>query len=216
MHISNGVDVEKFRPRGVSLDPARGPFVVGFVGGSHPHHDIPTVLQAVKIARDKRIPLRLRIVGHAALVARWRELARRLNIDAVVDFVAPVPHDQVPAELRRMSVCVIAYLRQTIVQSDGVTAATKLWECWASRRPVIATDVPSSSSYTFHFNRCYLAVSPENPEEMAEAIELLYKDPDLAEELATNGYQYVADGHSWTDAARQIDHVLNRVLQDRP
>lgn len=89
----------------------------------------------------------------------------------------------------------------------------KLWEYWASQRPVIVTDLPGTYSYAHHLEQRFLAVPPEDPQALANAIETLYRNPELARMLAINGYSYVQKGHSWADVAARIEAVLRSVLE---
>lgn len=91
----------------------------------------------------------------------------------------------------------------------------KLWEYWASQLPVIITDLPYTASYRHHLEKRYLAVEPENPTSLAEAITLLYQNPALAEELARNGYNFVKNGHSWADTAAEIENVIEKTVTTR-
>jgi len=111
-----------------------------------------------------------------------------------------------------MDIALAVFTRSCIEQTKSIEAAMKLWEYWASQRPVIATDVPSSYSYIHHLERRYLAVEPEDPQALAQAIKTIVDNPDLATELALNGYHYVQKGHSWADRAEQVESILKNVV----
>jgi glycosyltransferase involved in cell wall biosynthesis len=61
-------------------------------------------------------------------------------------------------------------------------------EAWAAGVPVIATDVPGTRDL-IRDGENGLLVPPKDPVALAEAIERLWKDPPLREQLVTGGYE---------------------------
>jgi|GEM_PF-6770796 len=211
-HVNNGVDIDGFRPPVPYKPRVSGDIIVGFVGGLHVNHDVSTILKAISLLRASNYPIELRFVSYYPDISVCQDEAIALGVDSCVRFVTGVQHDQIPKHLWEMDIALAVFTRSCIEQTKSIEAAMKLWEYWASQRPVIATDVPSSYSYIHHLERRYLAVEPEDPQALAQAIKTIVDNPDLATELALNGYHYVQKGHSWADRAEQVESILKNVV----
>lgn len=140
--IYNGVDVERFRPRGeeaISCLPPSfcGPNVVciGTVGRAQPVKDQATLLNAVaQLVRRRpelRQQVRLLIIGDGPLISNLRELAASLNLAELIHL--PGASNQVPEMMRAMDLFVLPSLNEGI--------SNTLLEAMASGLPVLATRV---------------------------------------------------------------------------
>lgn len=212
IYIRNGVDVTRFfPPRPYVRNPSRK-FVLGYVFGYHPDLDVDAILSAMALLGDGS-PFELHFVTYSPNIERWQERIVELGIASKVRFFCDIPQSEIPHLLWQMDVCLAVFTRSYVNTYNGVEGAMKLWEYWASQRPVIATDLPGTESYHHHLENCYLAVEPENPQALVQAIVKLYHSPKLAEELAHNGYKYVQHGHTWADTAREIEVVLQKAIE---
>ncbi len=207
--VSNGVDLERFAPPAPYASNS-AKFIVGFVCGYHPDLDIDTILRAFALFPGKPRS-ELHVVTYNAQVKEWRHKAAQLGIDGYVKFTHGLSQQQLPLALRDMDLCLAVYTSGYIRKMQSLEASLKLWEYWASQRPVVATDVPGSLSYHHHVEKRYWAVEPGDPKALADAISMLRDSPQLAKELAMNGYEYVREGHTWGDTARRIESVLEDV-----
>jgi colanic acid biosynthesis glycosyl transferase WcaI len=214
VYIRNGVDICKFSPPHPYQRSSSGKLILGYVFGFHPDLDVGTILSAVSLLKEE-YQFELRLVTYSPNVERWQTSVEQLGMAPFVRFICNTPQTEIPKLLWEMDVCLAVFTRSYIRTYNGMEGALKLWEYWASQRPVIATDTPDTQSYHHHLEKRYLAVEPENPAALAEAIKRLYQSPKLAEELAHNGHQYVQHGHTWADTAREIEEVLQRATGKR-
>lgn len=213
IYITNGVDLTRFQlVQPYHASEGRFP-IVGMVCGYHPLIDRETVIRALTLLKQRGfVPsLRLLLYGEERHFVELRDLINDLRIGSYITLKYNIPDTFVPCELEKIDIAIIAYKRERILL-EKTAEGLKLWEYWAAQRPVIATDIPGSVSFCHHEHKRYLAVEPENPMAMADAIILLWQCPILAEELARNGYQYVHNGHSWADTAYEIEKVLYKVI----
>jgi glycosyltransferase involved in cell wall biosynthesis len=214
VHLKNGVDVDRFAPPEPYRlnDPEK--LVIGYVFGYIPLFDVKTILQAVARLRDD-LPIELRLITNSPTIDAWQEMVRELKLESTVTILQRVPYKQIPQALWAMDICLVVFTSEYLRDHHDLEGALKLWEYWAAQRPVIATDLPGSLSYFHHQQRRYLAVEPENPAALAEAIQRLVHDPGLAQELALNGYNYARNGHSWADVAEKTEQVFREVLKQK-
>lgn len=142
VQIYNGVDTERFAPRGALARELMPPgfrdddtIVIGAVGRIQPVKDQATLMRAFAALRE-RIPdtwprLRLAIAGNGPLLESLRALAVELGIAA--QCWLPGAQEDVPAVLRGFDVFVLPSLNEGI--------SNTILEAMASGLPVVATAV---------------------------------------------------------------------------
>jgi glycosyltransferase involved in cell wall biosynthesis len=213
IHINNGVDLTRFGQSPPFEVNFAGTWVAGMVGGGHPQIDIDSVLQAAALVSTRGVVLEIHLFVYGS---RSREVERQVDamgLGNIVKIFPPIDHYLVPKILSGFRICLAIYKKSVLEKHKSIEASMKLWEYWASQRPVIVTDLPGTYSYVHHLEQRFLAVPPEDPQALADAIETLYRNPELARTLAINGYLYVRTGHSWADVAARIETVLKNVLE---
>jgi len=118
--------------------------------------------------------------GDAANRPRLEALANQ-HAPGRVHFVGSVPHDQVPRFLAAADVIVLPNSGGEEI-SQRYTSPLKLFEAMAAGRPVVASDLPSLREVlTDGVNA--LLVPPGDPKALAEAVQKLAGDRELALDL---------------------------------
>jgi glycosyltransferase involved in cell wall biosynthesis len=213
----NAVDPEVFQPgcggREVrtQLGFAATDIVVAFVGTFNYWHGIRVLEQTIQHlflgrARDG-IAARLRflLVGEGPLCAETR---RNLERDAGgrVFFTGVVPHVQVPAYLDAADIL----LSPHVPMPDGrpfFGSPTKLFEYMAMAKAIIASDLDQLSRILQHQRSAWL-VEPGNASELASAILLLARDPQLRNQLGENARAAAVAQHTWQQNAERVLHRI--------
>lgn len=171
-------------------------------------------LQGVEVAVEAlaRLPrCRLLLVGGAeADIARLREQARRLGCAERLFAAGFVPPREVPARLAQADIFLLPALAQGRMPYAG---HQKLYEYLASRRPVVASRLPSVAEDVAD-GETALLVEPGEPEALVRAIERLLEDPGLARRLAEAGYR-LARRFTWRARARRLIEVFRGALEGK-
>lgn len=90
---------------------------------------------------------------------------------------------------------------------------TKLFEYMGAGLPVVASDLPPIRAVVEPW-RCGLLVDPADPKALAQAIQALLDDPDLADEMGARGRDAVVRHYNWeTEAVRLVDAYRRLELQ---
>ncbi|MGZ4881645.1 MAG: glycosyltransferase, partial [Halobacteriota archaeon] len=84
-------------------------------------------------------------------------------------------------------------------------------ESMASRRPVIASDIPGISELITH-KRDGLLVQSGNVEQLARAVVTLIRDDTLREELGRNAQETVEKHYNWKCVAAEVLDYYTSVL----
>ena len=204
--IPNGVDLDRFRPRGGRL--ARyddGVPNILFVGRFDPRKGLPELLRACdRLAREGR-DFRLILVGDGGLRGEVERLARAA-LRGRVCFEGRVAHDQLPEYYASADLfCSPA--------RGGESFGMVLLEAMALGVPVVATDLPG--------HRCVVTpdhdgilVPRRDENALAVALGRLLDDPGERRRLGANGIRSAAR-FDWKDIAAQLESIFLGVAAPR-
>jgi glycosyltransferase involved in cell wall biosynthesis len=123
-----------------------------------------------------------------------------------VKVIGHVPHKDVPAYLRAADVLVLPNSAKVGI-SERYTSPLKMFEYMASKKPIVATDLPSIREILNEDSA--VLVSPDDPAAMARGIKKIISDPSLAIRLSENAFLKVA-GFSWKSRASLIASFIHR------
>jgi glycosyltransferase involved in cell wall biosynthesis len=165
-----------------------------------PHKNLESLLEALALIPRDRRPV-LVLAGHPTPYEQeLREHAVRLGLDEDVRFVGWVPDEQLEG-LYRASTC---FVFPSLYEGFGLPVL----EAMSRGVPVACSDrgalaeVAGDAAVTF---------DPEQPQEIAAAVETLLADPAERGRLSRAGRANAAR-FSWAETARRTLHVYERAL----
>jgi sugar transferase (PEP-CTERM/EpsH1 system associated) len=171
--IPNGVDTERFRPRGEKPElrrkfglPERD-FVVGSVGRFDPIKNYAVLVEAFALLALAFPGSRLAFLGDGQQESDLRETAKRLGVSDRISWLGrrSDPQDFLPA----LDVFVLPSL------SEGMSNV--VLEAMASGMPVICADLPAHRE-VYQPGQEGVTISPCDPQTLSEAIAALLCDAD--------------------------------------
>ncbi len=206
----NGVDPEKFSPAvdGKSVRQELGlkdKFICGFVGTFGKWHGLTYFAKALKAIKESIPNVMFLFVGDGDL---------RSEIDDILDDIDPnrensritglVPYQQIP---KYMSACDIL-LSPCVSNDEGsemFNSPVKMFEYMGMQKPIIATKVGQQNDvFTDRYNS--IMIEERQTDQIVEAIELLYKNVDIRDQIALNARKDVVNKYNWTvTSSRFID-----------
>jgi glycosyltransferase involved in cell wall biosynthesis len=124
--------------------------------------------------------------------------------------------DQLPANIEIQPYVSPDVLKEKISQSRFIIVPIQNFSQWsagcttvqiaqAMGKAVVATDLPGLRGYMIH-GETGLLVKPENPQAMAEAIDFLWNNPDIARKMGEKGREFQKNNFS-------IDLWLNKIIE---
>jgi glycosyltransferase involved in cell wall biosynthesis len=173
--IWNGVDLDHFRPVRRGRD-AEGLAIIGCTARLHAKNDHATLLRAFAQVSAGWPGARLLVVGRGPEEARLRTLAAALGIPARVHFVGE--QADVAPYLQQMDLYVQASVAEGMPNS--------VLEAMASGLPVVATSVGGTPELVVD-GETGLLVPPGDPAALADAVERLLTDRQLADAFGRAG-----------------------------
>jgi glycosyltransferase involved in cell wall biosynthesis len=212
--IKNGVDLERFTPRGRDTDLRNrlgfgARFVVSYVGTLGMAHGLDAVLDVAKqLCEDGDI--RFLFVGDGAERKRLEARASSEGIDNVT-FLGSLPRDAMNEVYATSDVCLVplrkAALFQTVIPS-------KIFEIFGMARPIILS-VEGEAREIVAASKGGVFVPPEDVAGMRDAIVMLSKDRDLCARMGELGRQFVERTFDRQRLANDYLRVLEKVLSAR-
>lgn len=171
------------------------------VGTSEPGKRAVDGIRALQLLRARGVDVSLVLAGNAGRLDRalYREAARLGVVDHVC-FAGYVSDD----ELRALYTGAAALLFLSLYEGFGLPPL----EAMACGAPVIATERPAMDDV---LKGAVRFVPARDPQAVADAVELLVREPSLREELAGRGRDH-AGQFSWEAAAAETVAVYREVI----
>src|SRR5690606_38797402 len=116
-------------------------------------------------------------------------------------YAGQVPPDRVPVYLSAFDVCAMPH--PYMEHFARHTSPLQLFEYMASKRPIVASDLPGFSEVLTDADS-RLLVPPSDVDALAAAIPRLRDDPALRERLANKAYEMVMAHYTWEARAQYI------------
>lgn len=201
--VPNGVDVELLDAAGTQKKKDQ----VLYVGRLVKYKRVDVLIRAFRIVAGKLPEASLIIVGDGPERNALEGLAAAAPGDAI-KFTGTVPSHELVAQIFKESAL---FVLPSVAEGEGIS----LKEAMAASVPVIAADVPGSGVLgVVRDNVNGLLVSPDDPEQLAEAILRVLNDAELRKFMGANGRR-TAEAWTWDDAAGRILGIYQRVTKKR-
>jgi len=203
--IPHGADTELFSPVGQSHQPdATQEGQILYLSSLAHRKGIDVLLEAVGLLQSRGVKASLTAIGeNGDWGAEARHFVHRQGLTNV-EFLGPVPHDELPKHLGACQVfCVPARF-----QGFGRVYV----EAMAAGKPIVATTVGGIPEVVMD-GETGLLVKPGDPVALAEALERVLIDRDLAQRLGTQGQRMAQERYSNQAVAEQYEKALLHVVE---
>jgi glycosyltransferase involved in cell wall biosynthesis len=188
--------------------PADEPRIL-FFGAWRQMKGLGVLMEAFDALSARRSDVRLTIAGppvpeegESERVMRWAER----HGDRVEVLAGYVPVDDVGPLFARARVVALPYL--AAYQSGVVHLAMTM------QRAVVAAEVGDLATVVRH-SEAGRIVPPGDVAALADALEAIVSDPDLAARLGDSGHRYTLNGSSWPSVAERVEGAMGALLADR-
>lgn len=176
VHMPPAVDLDRFNPTAAIA--ASGPLRVLYAGTVGLAHGLATLVDAAKRAGPDHVELT--IAGDGA--ERETVEARAAGV-ANVRLLGPQPHDRIPELYAQADAAAVLLRDKPLFQA---ALPTKMLEAMAAGRPLIVS-ARGEAARLVEEAGAGLVVEPESPSALADAIETLAADRELARRLGAAG-----------------------------
>lgn len=179
--ISNGVDIEKFKPRDTGnfherQKLERGKLNLVYIGRLHPEKSVDTFVKAMPIVIKSHPNARAVIVGGGHLRLKLEKLAENLGVKNHIKFLGVVNNEDL---IHAFNVADI-FVSPSLAELEGMTVL----EAMACGKPVIIANGAANAARFFVKNNGLL-FEQKNHKDLAEKISVLLKDENLRKKMAS-------------------------------
>jgi glycosyltransferase involved in cell wall biosynthesis len=209
--VPNGVSAEFLRPLPdgsalrAQLGIRPGEHVVGLVSSLVAHEGIGTLLEAVKLLRDRGVPVRALIVGDGPEKGALERQAAALGLDAI--FTGRVPMSRVRDYHAVLDVFVVPRTPDRVCQ---LVTPLKPVEAMASGLPVVVSAVKALGEI-IKDKVTGMQATPLDPASLADCLDQLLASPELRRELGEAAREWVARDRTWEHNAQRYRDAYARL-----
>lgn len=203
-----GVELDKFRP--LKSQKNSNTVTIGIVKRLEEIYGIKYLIEATSLllrrleTENLSIKIKLLIVGEGSRLDELKNLAQKLEIADITDFLGAVPHDQVPLYLNKFDI----YCAPSLSESFGVAVI----EASSCELPVIVTNVGGLPEVAKDGETGYI-VEPKNAEQIAERLYLLVVDKEKRERFGKNGRNFVDSLYNWEKNVTNMEKVYEDLIK---
>jgi glycosyltransferase involved in cell wall biosynthesis len=186
-----------------------------FAGVLRPDRGLSQMLRAVAVLKSRGCPVRLALAGtplSAQYLESLREEARCLGVEQLVRYHGILSNRDAFLFQHQGSIGLIADLPYRYFHT---VVPTKLMECMSLGLPVVCSDLPVYREVA-GTTGAGIMVDPTNPNDIADAIERLVRNPDLANQMGEAGKRAVRDRFNWNVERDKLLRLYERVLGSSP
>jgi glycosyltransferase involved in cell wall biosynthesis len=180
--VYGGVEVERFKPSRKSL--RSGTLKILCIGRFEEVKGHTFLIQACSLLRARAVPFETRLIGDGELQATLIKQAQNAGLGDSVRFLGPCSPDQVIAELKRTDVTVLPTAPTRDGKCEGIPNVLK--EAMCAAVPVVSSRVPGVQELIEN-GVSGILVTPKNSTELADALEFLFRNPDVAMQMGHAG-----------------------------
>lgn len=168
---------------------------------------IDGVIDAVKILKEKKgkdySDLKLVVCGDGPELANLQQKTNKLGLSDTVSFLGRVSREET-YRLRKVSEI---YVLNSTYEGLPHTALTS----FQAKIPMIATNTPGTNEAVYD-NVSGLLTEVNNPEMLAEKIDLLLSDKDLQKKIVEGGTKILKEKFSWESHLKNLEVFFDKLI----
>ena len=189
MHeLMNGVSKEFLKKYISCKDSNEKCFTVLYSGNMGLAQDLETLIAAAKILKDYKISFTF--VGEG--VCKQKIVSLSQSISEKINFYEPVNREKLIKHIKRSSVCIVPLKNRKLFES---ALPSKMFEYMACERPIIV-GVKGEAKKIVEQAKAGIAIEPEDPVALSEAILEYYNSSQKCKIDGKNGMIYVTNNLS--------------------
>lgn len=197
----DGVDIEMFDVR-CKMDEAREKLsllldkkIILYTGHLFPWKGVDTLAQA-----SQYLPQEVEIYFVGGTEKDVEKFKVRYSKLGNIRIIGHRPHSEIPYWLKSADVLVLPNTAKEEI-SRYWTSPIKMFEYMASKRPIVASDLPSIREILNENNA--VLVKPDSPKDLAEGVKKVLETSELAEKISNQAFSDVQN-YTWQKRAEKI------------
>ncbi len=187
-----------------------GKYVIGFTGTFAPWHGVEILAKSVKLITQRIPDAIVFFVGDGMLRPKIEEILKSDNVENKAIITGMQPFELMPKFIAACDV-VVSPCVQTDNSTEFFNSPIKLFEYLGMGKPIVASKV-GQQSYVIENEINGLHCQQKSPEDLAETIFKLYKDPDLSRRISNQARREAVEKYNWINNSKRIIEVYNKMF----
>ncbi len=200
IEVRNYPDLKEFNVNGINKNPG----LVAYVGGLTPPRGVREMVKAMEYVDGD---VKLVLAGKFAPESFRHDIEQMRGWEKV-DYRGYLNRQEI-ADLLNEAIAGLVVIHPTPKYKEAI--AIKMFEYMAAKAVVIASDFPFWKELLKETD-CAIFVDPLNPKEIANAIEYLIKNPDIAQKMGENGRKAVIEKFNWSEEEKKLLDLYKTLL----
>ena len=197
--------VEKYSPE---IEKKEDEFWVTYAGTIGTSYDIRTlVLTGEELIRRRRLNIKIKILGGGPLKEELEQLAKE-HYCKNVEFVGYMPYEKMAAYLAKSDIVVNSFVKKA-----PQSIVTKIGDYLASGHPMINTCMSPEFRKKVETDGFGVNIMPEDEEVLADAIEKLYENEDVREEMGKQARKIAEEQFDRPESYKKIVELIRELTE---
>ncbi len=197
--------VEKYSPE---IEKEEDEFWVTYAGTIGTSYDIRTlVLTGEELIRRRRLNIKIKILGGGPLKEELEQLAKEHHCKNV-EFVGYMPYEKMAAYLAKSDIVVNSFVKKA-----PQSIVTKIGDYLASGHPMINTCMSPEFRKKVETDGFGVNIMPEDEEILADAIEKLYENEDVREEMGKQARKIAEEQFDRPESYKKIVELIRELTE---
>ena len=216
LYLPNGVDTDLFQIDETMRDKKRKELniendtVIGYTGSFAYYEGIPVLLEAFKNLIVKYPDLKLAIMGKAYFDGdeNINDIVKENDLEEKVLFIPAQPYEKVPDYLSAFDILCCSKLD---VEINRVANPIKVVEYLSMTLPTVCSAVGGIND-TITDEKDGFLVKPGDVKSLENKIEWILLNPDISENVASNGRKTVLNKYSFSATEKKVQNALMNIM----
>lgn len=201
--VADGIDLDDFKIEKSKEDCRKevglpqDKKIVLYTGHLYKWKGIETLATASKFLEDD--VLIVVVGGIKWYLSNFKNFVKKNNLENIL-ILGHKDYSEIPYYLKSAD-CLVLTGTKKFETSKSHTSPMKMFEYMASKKPIVASNLPSFREILNKDNCIF--VEPDNPEAMSVGIKKALDDPILSEKISNQAYQDVQK-YTWDNRAKKI------------
>ena len=206
----HGIEVDRFKTIPAKFNPAKKKIRILSVGSLLPCKGFDILIDTcARIKKRNTFPFECVIVGGGPLMRELKAQIMDLGVEQEITITGNLPQDKVIPYYRKADIFALPIRLEIHWGIPNVVI-----EAAAAHTVVVTGALPSIPELIINDVSGFI-IPEEDPEILAEKIELLGKDPELRKKLADNAYSIILEKFNRTKNAQQLALLFKKYTQQQ-
>lgn len=206
--IPNIIDPEYFN---IPLNKNKSQIIIGYAGTPTRKDGIEDLIKSFSIIHEIYHNIKLLIIGDVingnSVIPYLIKLSENLNCSESIQFTGLVNQQEIPKLLN--SCDILALTRPTGIFAEA-GFPTKLGEYFACKKPVLITSVGDINKLLINEIHAII-VEPENINQIVSGFKFLIDNPEKANKIAQNGYEWMIKNLHFKNIAPKVSNFIDKL-----